>query len=181
MTQIPDKPSIDDTMEHYGVLGMHWGATKAKASGSQVRSSRSRMSNKSDKITYQKNILSRTTKGSSARVKEKKRLSSMKIDYLNNPDRVTAARMTQGEKTVALLFVTPVLAGAAIAVTSARSRRIDYKQRSGAYNKPSAFARNSKTGVRPIAAKLDSSKFGQVANENAQKYMAKQNAKAAKR
>lgn len=39
MTQVPEKSSIDEALEHYGVRGMHWGVRKSKATTGVSRSS----------------------------------------------------------------------------------------------------------------------------------------------
>lgn len=135
MTQVLNKPSLDETLEHFGVLGMHWGSTRVKASGSQVRSARRRLTKQTDQIMSQEDVNSRMAKGSAARIAGDKKVAAMDVAFLKNPDRVTAVRLTRGEKAVALLFVPLGLGVGAIVGTSARSRQIEYKQKTGAYNK----------------------------------------------
>lgn len=183
MTQPSEKPSIDEAMAHYGVMGMHWGVTRAKATSSQIHTARQNVHRQSEKVMDQKRVIRLTKEGSTARAIAEKKYSSMKLAQLNNPDRVVASRLTKGEKSVAIIagltVITPVAPILLIAGTSAKSRRVEYKQKTGAYNKPSSLKRDPNTGVRPIAKSLDESKFGKVANANAQRYMARQNRKAA--
>lgn len=122
------KPSLDD-LAHYGVLGMKWG-NRAKANGSDIRSARRRLTKQVDTIDTQKSVVNKTGKGQA-------KLASMKVDFLNNPDRVIANRLTRGEKAFVMLMAGPTagVTVAAIAGTSAVSRRIEQKQATGAYNK----------------------------------------------
>src|SRR5665811_1157654 len=128
MTQVLENPSIEEFMEHYGVLGMHWGVTRARATSRNVRSSRNQITRKREALNKKSDQVHRNASGTPARKAGTKELAKMRMDYLKDPDRVTAARMTTGEKVAIALFLTPVAAAAAIAGTSARSRRIEYKQ-----------------------------------------------------
>jgi hypothetical protein len=134
-----EKPSLEE-LRHYGVLGMKWGKTRAQATGDEIRVARANVNKEAAKYNKAANDLVRTTKGRSPeRAAGKEKLADMKIEFLKNPDRVTAARLTRGEKAIlgvfALTGVGAAVPLAGIAVTSAHSRRIERKQETGAYNK----------------------------------------------
>lgn len=122
-----NKPTLDE-LAHYGVLGMKWGKTRARATGSQIRAARRNLGRQASDIADQRDKVKSKAKGSEARAKEQKKLSDMKTDFLNNPDRVIAARLTRGEKAVAVILLTPAGAAAAIGATSAASRAIERRQ-----------------------------------------------------
>lgn len=132
-----EKPSLEEyTLAHYGVLGMKWGQRK-KFTGSQIRDARRqlRVQNKQYRVEARK--VNQLKEGTAARKLGEKKLERLNREYLNNPARVAAVRMTKGEKFSAVLFsssgVGAGLAVAAIAGTSIASRRIAAKQASGAY------------------------------------------------
>lgn len=123
------KPSLDE-FAHYGVLGMKWGKHRAKATPTEIRKARRNVRNQMEKLSDKKAEVKRTGKG-------EKQLAKMKTDFLKNPDRVVAARLTRGEKAVIMILAGPAapISIAAIGSTSAISRRIERKQETGAYNK----------------------------------------------
>lgn len=139
MTQVPDKPTLNDEMlEHYGVLGMHWGVTRAKANTSQIKRARRNVTKDENKYERQADKVDATTKnGTAARAKGESDLAKLKISNLKNPDRVIAARLTRGEKTVftvlGLTLIPLVAPVVSIGATSAISRRIEYKQKHNKY------------------------------------------------
>lgn len=137
MTQ---QEETEEFLAHYGVLGMKWGKTRARASSPDILAARRRTAAEQAKV--------RSADAKSARIADPQKRQEAKVEVgkmraamLNNPDRVIAARMTRGEKaaTLALGFVIPgvglVPAAAAIGGFSARSRRIERKQELGKYNK----------------------------------------------
>jgi hypothetical protein len=131
----------DEELAHYGVLGMKWGRNRAKATGSDIRSARRSVNKQAEAVSKQVDKVRRAPTGS-AKKKESMRLDKMDAAYLKNPDRVIAARMTRGEKAASIVLSSLIVPGlgaiagaGAIAGTSARSRRIERKQETGAYDK----------------------------------------------
>lgn len=133
--KFPDAPTQDELM-HYGVLGMKWGHRRS-ATGQQIYAARRRLSTEQNKRADLVDAKRATAKGSSARAKVDRQIKAHDQAFLNNPDRVIASRLTRGEKAIALLFAGP--SGGAtlgsIVGSSAYSRRIEYKQDNGLYNK----------------------------------------------
>jgi hypothetical protein len=133
-----EKPPLEE-LAHFGVLGMKWGHRKS-ATRNEIVGARRRLKEKSAayKTNYKK--LDALPAGSRKKVLLENTLRRQHHAYLKNPDRVIAARMTRGEKFTSLLFAAESGPGitvslASIAATSAASRRIEYKQDTGAYNK----------------------------------------------
>jgi hypothetical protein len=123
---------MESELVHYGVKGMKWGVRKA-VSTREVHGARARLEVKQHEYSSQKRAV-RKAKSPKAKANQKAKLNQMKVDYLKDPDRVTAARMSTGEKVVATLFAGPVGVGAA-GVASYTSRVIDARQRTGYYDK----------------------------------------------
>lgn len=132
---VDEKPPLDE-LAHFGVLGMKWGHRKA-ATGTEIKDARSRLKVQSSAYRQQSKKLDTTT-GARKKALEN-RLRKSQQAYLNNPDRIIAARMTRGEKLVSLVLgsaeagVGIGAAAAGIAGTSAVSRRIEFKQDNGGY------------------------------------------------
>lgn len=123
-----EKPSPEETLEHYGVLGMKWGRHRAKANGTQIRAARRNVRRQAEDVLDQKDKVKSQPKGSASRAKEQKKFNKMKMDFLDNPDRVIAARLTRGEKIALVILATPAGAAGAIAGSSAVSRAIEQRQ-----------------------------------------------------
>lgn len=137
---VAEKPELDsDLLVHYGVVGMKWGKTRARGETVDIKAARARVAR--EKTNYDNaRAKAQAIKDGKQRTKAIKDLEKTRTKNLKNPDRVLAARMTRGEKagTAVLGLVTGVglpIAVAAIAGTSARSRRIEQKQDTGKYNK----------------------------------------------
>ena len=135
---VMEKPPLDENLLiHYGVLGMKWGKSRAKGSKVSIKNARARVAERKEKFKTQQNKV-KAMKDGKAKVAKMKDLEKTKISNLKSKDRVLAARMTRGEKagTLILGLVTGVgllPAAAVVAGTSARSRRIEYKQNTAAY------------------------------------------------
>jgi len=149
----PDKPPLDE-LAHFGVKGMKWG--HRKATGSQIVSARRRL--RSESSAYRKDYkkYEKSAAGSEARAKLEKNLRDRHQEYLKNPDRVIAARMTTGEKIAAAMFTSSgfgvgVTAGT-IAGTAITSKVIEYKQATGAYNKASNKPVQKRIGAQTARA-----------------------------
>jgi hypothetical protein len=133
------QPTLEE-LRHYGVLGMKWGKSRAKATGTEIRKARRDFEGKrADYWDAQKAVRKTTKRGSAEREAGNKKTADMRLALLKDPDRVTASRLTRGEKAIyAALAVTGVgtaPALVALAGTSAVSRRIEKKQDDGAYDK----------------------------------------------
>lgn len=129
----------DEELAHYGIKGMRWGV-RSHIPSSQVRAARARINKQSAGLDRKAaEILVTTKRGSAAREAGKKTLRDMHVDFLKNPDRVVAMRMTLGEKIAAgLLTATGAGApavGAAVLGQQIVSRRVQFKQETGAYDK----------------------------------------------
>jgi len=114
---------------------MKWGVRR-KASTQDIKGARTRLKRESSAYRQESKKLSGATGAKKTALEADLRKRQQK--YLNNPDRVIAARMTRGEKFVSVLLGAQSgvgLAGAAagIAGTSGLSRRIEYKQEKGKY------------------------------------------------
>lgn len=132
-----EKPSLDD-IEHYGVLGMKWGVHKQRTTAQDIREAQNRLMVRSDKVYRQRKRRNAEKRGTPERAAQQRKLDKATRDFQNDPDRVTAARFTRGEKAL-LILGTPATFGlslAAIPVMNAVSLRIAYKQAHGLYNKP---------------------------------------------
>jgi hypothetical protein len=129
MTQ--ESPSPGELV-HYGVKGMKWGVRKA-VSTREVYGARARLQVKQNEFASQKRKV-RKAKSPTAKANAETKLNKLKVDFLNDPDRVTAARLSTGEKVVATILAGPVGVGA-VGVASYTSRVIDARQRTGYYNK----------------------------------------------
>lgn len=133
------KPSLDEYfLEHYGVLGMKWGQRK-KYSAADIKAARKELRKQSKDYRQEARKVNKLKEGTAARKAGEKRLEKLNRDYLNNPARVAAVRMTRGEKFSALAFsssgIGAGMAVAAIVGSSAASRRIEAKQDANAYAK----------------------------------------------
>lgn len=133
---VEDNPeaSIDDILQHYGVMGMKWGKHRAKANSIDIKAARNRVQTQHHKLT-DAHAKAQHIKDPVKRAEAMKGVAELKTSFLKNPDRVVAARLTRGEKIATALLLTPAGAGAVIGATSAVSRRIERKQELNKYTK----------------------------------------------
>lgn len=131
----------DAFLEHYGVKGMKWGHRKAVgtdvAGGFGTRTKR-RLKVDAQHIKANASVAKANVTVGKKRAAAKDSAREKKLDYLNNPDRVTAATLTKGEKIALALFTSPVGAVAGIKTANAKANRIEYMQKTGGYNKQRA-------------------------------------------
>jgi hypothetical protein len=124
-------PSLDEALAHFGVLGMKWGRTRARGDAFDIRAARSNVAASAQRVHQAQKKANRIS-NPKERAKAQKKAKELKVSHLNNPDRVLAARLTRGEKAVAILLGVGTLG---IGATSATSRRIERKQELGKYNR----------------------------------------------
>lgn len=111
---------------------MKWGKSRAQGSTAQIKAARGRKYATKAVINKADAKAAKIADAGERAVKNKE-VQKMKTAQLKNPDRVLAERLTRGEKAAALIILTPPVALAAIAATSAYSRRIERKQEKNKY------------------------------------------------
>ncbi|AWN06111.1 hypothetical protein SEA_MIEK_8 [Streptomyces phage Miek] len=128
-----DRSPSPGELAHYGVKGMKWGVRKGQ-SGKEIRAARRRVHSQRVQLDAKEDKVDSLARGTAQRSRAEKDLEKASKEFLKNPDRVTAARTTKGEKIAAVLIAGPI-GLTAVAATSVNTRVIDYKQRSGAYDR----------------------------------------------
>lgn len=105
-----EKPSLE-SLSHSGVKGMKWGVRKARPTTADIHNARQRQLGRANAAVSHPS-------GAKRAAAEK--------DFLTNEDRVTAARMTRGEKMAAVILAGPV-GGALIVGNQIQVKRIARK------------------------------------------------------
>jgi len=101
-----EKPSLDE-LAHYGVKGMKWGVRKANPTTSEIQGARQRQAIRWQKVIEADQKL-QIASSSSQKKSAERQIDKAARDFATNEDRVTAARMTRGEKATALILAGPV-------------------------------------------------------------------------
>ena len=132
----------DEFLAHYGVKGMRWGHRKSApgaGAGGMTRHQRNEIRNRVNAQQLRSNVASTKaalTVGKNRKAK-KEAAHKQRLEYLRNPDRVTAATMTRGEKLFYAAFTSatasPLAATTGILATNAYANRVEYKQKHGMY------------------------------------------------
>lgn len=118
-----DKPSLDELM-HHGVKGQKWGVRKRKPNSLEIDAARVSVRRSASAAATARTASRNATRSNSktADVK-KKEAKQLMLKHLNNPDRVTAAYMTNGEK-VAMGILGIGLTGGTVPVAYAVGNKI---------------------------------------------------------
>lgn len=88
---------------HYGVKGMRWGKRKDKPSSADIEVARANQSARVARVN-EKFVKSVTARDKGERAAAKAEYQKLNQVFLDHPDRVTAMRMTRGEKAVLALI-----------------------------------------------------------------------------
>lgn len=118
-------PPLEEVLEHFGVKGMQWGVRKKHSTSPEIRSARNRQQARAGEI-HKLDKQARKAPTASARSAAAKKRDKAKRDFDLNEDRVTAARITHGEK-VALAVIGGPLGLVGIGVLSAARLRTQNK------------------------------------------------------
>lgn len=119
-----DKPDLNE-LAHYGVKGMKWGHRR-KYTSQDIRDARIRNNSRvnmlaraAEEFNFQTS-LNPNSKKTKAALRDFK---TIEADFLKNPDRATALRMTTGEKAaLAVLAVGVPGPGTGIAISTSTTR-----------------------------------------------------------
>lgn len=132
-----------EALSHYGVKGMKWGVTntdkgkgtsantdkakkavgRSKPTSKEIHNARAKMASKERQLIRQ---IDKTNTASGKQQKvEAKKLNEISTDFLKDPDRATALRVTNGEKAaLALLAVAFPVVGTTYSATYATASRV---------------------------------------------------------
>jgi hypothetical protein len=123
-----EKPELEDLV-HHGVKGMKWGKRKARPTTADIKSARIGQDARYRQLQRAEDHLNLTgTKAPvSAQKKAVRDYQKAESDFLDNPDRAVAARMTRGEKAVTVILAGP-FAVLPIAGSALISRSIEKSQ-----------------------------------------------------
>lgn len=135
----------DEFLAHYGVKGMKWGVHRARkpSSSDEIKDARARIQSKQAKLGEQRRAVKKAKKAgdTKAQARAEKKMSDMKVDFLKDPDRITASYLTKGEKVaigVLSIAAGPVsLAGVAAGrgVEAIARNKVAQRQATGYYDK----------------------------------------------
>lgn len=130
-----DKPSLDELM-HYGVKGMRWGHRKSGISSADIKDARARTAVRVREVNKAHTAIYKT-KNDKDEKKAVQTYDKKRMEYLKNPDRATAQRLTTGEKfAIGLLGISGVGTPAAAGVLAGQQAAKKIQERSVAkYNK----------------------------------------------
>ncbi len=137
------KPSLEEAIEHYGVKGMKWGVRKSGKRGSssgklsklnkkldkrdaEIGKARASVKKSREELSVARSVHYRTrvTKGRSEVARQSKaELKKAKMNFLLNPNRVTAAKLKSGE-----ILVDAVFLGTATSASIQNQRAISRQQ-----------------------------------------------------
>lgn len=118
---------------HYGVKGMKWGVRNAdRPTTREIKDARARVNEQNRDFRKDRKAIK---KGPGTRAEKREDIRNLKIDTLANPDRLTALKMTTGEKYLlaALAPVAPVSVAANLAAQAAVKNQLQDAQAAQAY------------------------------------------------
>jgi hypothetical protein len=134
-TEKPDTPE-EVVLAHYGVKGMRWGERHAKPTSGQIRDARIRQAARFRSVQNAEDNLNLTS-SSAPKAKQMaavKKYQKAAFDFDTNEDRVTASRLTRGEKAVQIILGGPialVTIPVSSAITKATAKDVDKKRKAG--------------------------------------------------
>lgn len=114
-----EKPGTPEELVHYGVKGMKWGVKRSRdskrvSSSKQFKKDFPTRRARRDEIRRARASVAKADIDFQFAPNAQARRNAANV-YLNNPDRVTARRLTAGEKAVAALLVGTGVAAAPVA------------------------------------------------------------------
>ena len=135
---LPEKPPLDGALlEHYGKKGMHWGQRSSYPNTTEIQRARGSVNKSLGKYTRQRNkAVGATIKRAPNAPQQRAKAKKLKVAHLNNPDRVTALRLTKGEAVahgILAVGITPLVPAVSIAGREVAARHITKKQQQGSY------------------------------------------------
>lgn len=133
------KPSLlsEEELEHYGIKGMKWGVRRTeaqlarargkvgdankrrKARDTEIKEARGRIGKKKAHVNLKRMGGVHPLSTSEERKKSRAKASELKIDMMKDPDRITASRMTSGQKAMTGLKTLGVVSTPAGLLTAA--------------------------------------------------------------